>query len=347
VAEARRRAMAVAAPCRFGEDANGRRVLAVTEGRDEPAQARRGGHILLRALARKSVAGVEVIAFDKGPGWRTYRQACATAIRHRRRRGWPRVVAAAHHGLEIFSQPGRGTVCRFEAWPDTRRSARGRSRGRSRARYCVASAERAVRRRRLGVPTRTTGRYALIVARERGCGMGPKPPPRLRAGCHHRAALSSTAPRPSRFASIHAALRHKRAARGRPRWCGGCATDARESGKFSAAIGNYRRLLEGRAQFDHKSAQASGPGGDERGRSGFMCGRTQEVPAFRFPHGGVLIMALATAINTQMGTSDSTVGWPRRHPSVIADGDCSRIPSANGQTNDATVVVLKHRAAHG
>src|SRR4051812_22972672 len=68
VGHARREAAALAARLRFAEAEAGRVALVTTEiARNLVAHAR-GGELILRPLVDDAVAGIEILALDRGPG---------------------------------------------------------------------------------------------------------------------------------------------------------------------------------------------------------------------------------------------------------------------------------------
>jgi anti-sigma regulatory factor (Ser/Thr protein kinase) len=118
VAEARRRASTMAERLDFGSTAAGQLAIAVTElGTNIVKHARRGS-IVLRCVQASGTAGIEVTAIDGGPGManvaESLRDGHSTA-------GSPGTGLGALKrlttGFEIYTQPGKGMVARFEAWP--------------------------------------------------------------------------------------------------------------------------------------------------------------------------------------------------------------------------------------
>lgn len=124
VAEARREAAALGSTCRFDETVAGELALAVTEAATNVFKHAARGEILLRGLASDSVAGVEVIALDKGPGIanvaESLRDGHSTAGSPGTGLGTLQRVTS---GFEMYSRPGNGTIVRFEVWPRNARSA--------------------------------------------------------------------------------------------------------------------------------------------------------------------------------------------------------------------------------
>jgi anti-sigma regulatory factor (Ser/Thr protein kinase) len=118
VGEARRRAAALAQPLGFDETAAGKLALAVTEIATNLVKHAGGGEMLLQPLGREGAAGMELIAVDKGPGManvaESLRDGHSTAGSSGTGLG---SLLRAAPGLEIYSQPGKGTVLRCEIWP--------------------------------------------------------------------------------------------------------------------------------------------------------------------------------------------------------------------------------------
>ena len=118
VAEARRRASTLAERLSFGSTAAGHLAIAVTEVASNIVKHAQRGSIALRCLQPDGVAGVEVLAMDRGPGManvaESLRDGHSTA-------GSPGTGLGAVQrlttGLEIYSQAGKGTIARFEVWP--------------------------------------------------------------------------------------------------------------------------------------------------------------------------------------------------------------------------------------
>lgn len=118
VAEARRRASVLAKAAALDETAAGELAIAVTEAAGNIVKHAIRGQLLLRRLERKDRFGVEVLAFDKGPGMasiaESMRDGYSTA-------GSPGTGLGAlkrmTSGLEIWSSVGKGTLLRFEVWP--------------------------------------------------------------------------------------------------------------------------------------------------------------------------------------------------------------------------------------
>ncbi|MBI3949862.1 MAG: SpoIIE family protein phosphatase [Acidobacteria bacterium] len=68
VAEARREAVALASNLGFNETEAGKIAIVVTEAATNLVKHATGGQVLLRALERDGISGMEMLALDKGPG---------------------------------------------------------------------------------------------------------------------------------------------------------------------------------------------------------------------------------------------------------------------------------------
>jgi anti-sigma regulatory factor (Ser/Thr protein kinase) len=127
VAEARHRAGAFAAALHFDPTTTGHLALAATEAAGNMIKHGRGGKLVLKALNGGDAAGVEVLALDQGPGMAnvadSMRDGVSTA-------GSPGTglgaLARMTTDLEIWSQPGKGTLMRFEVWPKSAAAQRER-----------------------------------------------------------------------------------------------------------------------------------------------------------------------------------------------------------------------------
>ncbi|HAA29686.1 MAG TPA: serine/threonine protein kinase [Cyanobacteria bacterium UBA8553] len=69
VGEARRKAIAFASRLGFNETARGKVGLVVTEVANNLAQHAQDGVLVLQSLEKNNIAGVEILALDKGPGF--------------------------------------------------------------------------------------------------------------------------------------------------------------------------------------------------------------------------------------------------------------------------------------
>jgi anti-sigma regulatory factor (Ser/Thr protein kinase) len=117
VGDARRQAAAMAEGLGFEASACGTVALAITETATNIVKHAGNGKILLRPILRDGATGIELIALDGGPGianiGESLRDGHSTA-------GSPGLglgtLFRAGTDLQIYSQPGLGTVLRCEIW---------------------------------------------------------------------------------------------------------------------------------------------------------------------------------------------------------------------------------------
>jgi len=118
VAEARRHAVRLARLIKFNKTAAGILAIAITEVAGNIVKHARSGKIAMRAIEMAGLAGLEVLALDKGPGITNIaecmRDGHSTA-------GSPGTGLGALQRLtshfELYTRRGIGTIARFEAWP--------------------------------------------------------------------------------------------------------------------------------------------------------------------------------------------------------------------------------------
>jgi anti-sigma regulatory factor (Ser/Thr protein kinase) len=119
VAEARHKAAALATALGFDPTSAGQVAIAATEAAGNMMKHAGGGQMLLRALDGASQgAGIEVMAIDRGRGMANVAEAMRDGFSTA---GSPGTGLGAlgriTSDLEIWSQPGKGTLLRFEVWP--------------------------------------------------------------------------------------------------------------------------------------------------------------------------------------------------------------------------------------
>ena len=117
VAAARRRAAALTREAGFGEAEAGRVAIVVTEAATNLLKHGNGGEILLQAFSSHSIAGLEILALDRGKGIASLAEA--------RRDGYS-TAGSPGTGLgamsrqadvcEIYTIPGKGTAVLAEVW---------------------------------------------------------------------------------------------------------------------------------------------------------------------------------------------------------------------------------------
>jgi anti-sigma regulatory factor (Ser/Thr protein kinase) len=118
VSEVRRHAASLAGKLGFPDAAAGELAIALTEAATNILKHARHGEIIIRLIERGAAQGLEALAVDRGPGIanvaESMRDGHSTA-------GSPGTGLGAlkrmGQAFEIWSQPGKGTVLRFEAWP--------------------------------------------------------------------------------------------------------------------------------------------------------------------------------------------------------------------------------------
>jgi anti-sigma regulatory factor (Ser/Thr protein kinase) len=117
VAAARRRAAALTRDAGFDETAAGRAAIVVTEAATNVLKHGAGGEVLLQGVSAASIAGLEVLALDRGPGIPSLVKAL--------RDGYS-TAGSAGTGLgsitrqadvyDVYSLPGRGTAILAQIW---------------------------------------------------------------------------------------------------------------------------------------------------------------------------------------------------------------------------------------
>jgi len=120
VGEARRQAVQLAESLGFVESAAGALALAVTEAATNLVKHAQQGEIVLRALQRGNLGGVEVLVLDRGPGLsnpvRSLTDGHSTV-------GSPGTGLGAMQRMSaefnLHSVPNRGTALRFVLWADS------------------------------------------------------------------------------------------------------------------------------------------------------------------------------------------------------------------------------------
>jgi len=279
-----------------------------------------GGH------GAAAVVGIEVIALDRGGGIadvaRSLRDGHSTA-------GTPglglgSIGRLAQH-FDIWSQPGRGTVLRFEAWPDFRPS------GERRADHVVeAPIEVGV----VCVPLpgqtacgdawavhATRGQYVAMVVD--GLGHGPEAASAAHAAQRALALHPELAPC-DQMASLHQALRPTR---------GGAASVARldlprETGSF-CGVGNVSGVV-----------RSAGKSRSLVSHNGTLGHQMRKVQAFDFPFPRDALLVLHSDGIATSWRLDDYPGIEARHPALIA---AVLYRDHRRSADDATVLVARNR----
>ena len=320
VAHARREALALGRRLSLVGETLDRLALVVTEAATNLVKHAKGGRMLLAPLAFGGAAtGIEVIALDHGPGMQdiaaSMRDGHSTA-------GSPGLglgsISRLASNLDIYSQPGAGTVLRFEAWSAHAPAARASI---AFGGVCVAmpgeevsgdgwQVESANGRHRAvvvdglghGLPAATATRAALRIAQEDG-GAAP--------------AVVLT--------SMHGALRSTRGA------AAAVATlEPHASSGVFAGIGNIRALV--------RTAETTRNLVSHNGTLGHQVRKFQAFE-FTFPPQALFVLH-SDGIATHWSL-DAYPGLERRHPGVIAAVVYRDHARAR---DDATIVVVRNDA---
>ncbi len=126
VGESRRAARELTGALGFDATAAGNVALGVTEAATNIVRHAGHGQVLLRALERDGVGGLEVLALDRGPGIPSLSNSLRDG--HSTAGGMGTGLGALgriSHSMQVFSQEAKGTAVRLEFWA---RAARGESR---------------------------------------------------------------------------------------------------------------------------------------------------------------------------------------------------------------------------
>lgn len=117
VGEARRAATQLASRLGFGEAEAGKVAVVVTEAASNLVKHGGGGELLLGALERNGVAGVEIMALDQGPGMadlgRCMRDGYSTVGTRGTGLG---AISRLSSGFELHSAPNAGTAVLARLW---------------------------------------------------------------------------------------------------------------------------------------------------------------------------------------------------------------------------------------
>src|SRR5205807_9230792 len=96
---------------------SGKVALVVTEAAKNLLKHAGGGQVILRPLERGGVAGIEMLALDKGPGianlTRSFEDGYSTAGTAGTGLG---AIARLSDEIDIYTRPGRGTVLMAQIW---------------------------------------------------------------------------------------------------------------------------------------------------------------------------------------------------------------------------------------
>jgi anti-sigma regulatory factor (Ser/Thr protein kinase) len=118
----RRAGLELAQSLGFDESASGKVALAITEASTNIVKHAGRGSIVLRALIRGHVGGVEILALDRGPG---IKDAAASLRDGTSTAGSPGTglgsLSRSADEFDLYSHPGRGTALRMAFWAQPER----------------------------------------------------------------------------------------------------------------------------------------------------------------------------------------------------------------------------------
>lgn len=317
VAEARREAAALAALARLDDNARGELALAVTEAATNIHKHAQRGRILVRAIERDKAFGVEVLAIDRGPGManvaESMRDGHSTA-------GSAGIGLGALQrmttGFELYSQPGKGTIARFEVWsPPPAASPPALPAG-------AISLAKAGEEVCGDAWTLVQGRGRLVLLLVDGLGHGQDAAVAARtavAAAERNAALNAA----ELLDTVHAALRPTRGA------AAAVLMLQPESELCTiCGVGNIAAMIRTRGKTRSMVSH--------NGTLGHQVRKMQEF-SYPFPRGSLLIAHTdGIATHWDLGTYP---GLETRHPAIVAAALCRDF--ARGR-DDLTVVALRN-----
>jgi anti-sigma regulatory factor (Ser/Thr protein kinase) len=314
ISGARRAAADVAAKLGFDEVTCGKVALAVTEVATNIVKHAANGRILLRAIARDDVAGLEILALDQGPGIADVGASLQDGRSSTGTRGTGLgALQRAAHSFDLYTQPGRGTALRLAFWTRKPRATPSLEVGA----VCLPKSGELVSGDAWGIAV-DGHRLNAIVAD--GLGHGPEAAKAGRAATE-QLALHPTASPSELIEACHGALATTRgAAVAVVRLDPGVGTGS------IAGVGNIAASVEGRTERRNLVSH--------HGTVGHNVRRIQEFP-FAFPRDALLVLH-SDGLDTHWSLSDHP-GLAARHPGLIAgvlyrDHDRGR--------DDVTVVVI-------
>jgi anti-sigma regulatory factor (Ser/Thr protein kinase) len=318
VGEARRAAARITEALAFDPAQAGKVALAVTEAATNIIKHAGSGKILLLPLARAGVAGLEILALDRGPGianiGASLRDGYSTAGSMGTGLG---ALARASESFDMYSQPGRGTALRLEVWAS---AATAPPDAVEWGAVCLPKSGEVVAGDAWAMEG--SGDYRTVLVAD-GLGHGPDAARAARAAIDAFAGDPSAHPRMLMQIS-HAALAGTRGA------AGGVARVIPAEGRGTfAGVGNIACRVETAGERRHLISHS--------GTLGHVMRRVQEFE-FAFPPGALLILH-SDGLATHWAIADYP-GLMAKHAGLIAavlyrDHDRGR--------DDVTVVVLKPR----
>ena len=297
VSAARRRAAELTRGAGFGETEAGRVAIVVTEAATNLLKHGAGGEVLLQAVSTASVAGLEILALDRGRGIPNVTEALRDGYSTAGSPGTGLGAMSRQADVcDIYSVPGKGTAVLAQVW-----AAPVRQNGVERIRVGAACAP--------GFDEDVSGDGWLVIRRH-GCvvtlvvdGLGHGP---VAADARREAVRifrGSAAPGPAQLvAAIHAGLRGTRGAavavaeidpdRACVRFCGLGNIDA-----VVLADGEARHLVS------------------YNGTAGYAA---RKIDEFTYPWPANAVLVQHTDGLTSRWTLEAYPGLAARHPSLVA-----------------------------
>jgi anti-sigma regulatory factor (Ser/Thr protein kinase) len=314
VGSARRAASELANTLGFSSVDSGKVALAATEIGTNILKHAGHGRMLLRALERQGIGGVEILGLDRGPGianlTTSLQDGQSTAGTAGQGLG---ALARLSPAFEVYSQPARGTALRIEFWARTPQPVLHET-----GAVCVAKSGEAISGDDWGLQS-DAGSMTVLVAD--GLGHGPE------AARAARAAVQVLAEHPAwdvarLLEECHAVLAPTRGAA-----IASARIEIRDRKGVFAGIGNIgARVLERGGQRNLVS------------HNGTVGHNVRRIQPFDFAFGaGTLLILHSDGVGTRWDLADYP-GLATRHPGLIAgvlyrDHDRGR--------DDVTVVVLR------
>jgi anti-sigma regulatory factor (Ser/Thr protein kinase) len=318
VGEARREAVRLAQSVNLDAASADRLALVVTEAATNLVKHARDGQILLAPIAALGVRGVEVVAVDRGPG---IANVAASMRDGQSTAGSPGLglgsIARLAGEIDIYSQPDRGTVLRFEVCQQAPKVVDAIAAGG----VSVAKAGEEVSGDAWSSSANGFGHRLVVVD---GLGHGPGAAAAANAALRIAAEQPTLAPE-ALLSAMHGALRSTRGAAASV----ASVSTGRANGVY-AGVGNVRAVVH----EDNRARQLV----SHNGTLGHHVRKLQAFD-FAFPAGAMLVMH-SDGVASHW-TFDAYPGLPRHHPTVIAA--VLYRDHARGR-DDATVAVLRRRS---
>jgi anti-sigma regulatory factor (Ser/Thr protein kinase) len=334
VAHARREVTRLTAALDWSETASSTLGLAVTEAATNLLKHAGGGTMLARRIAAappgagtwmpaasspppRAPIGIEVLVLDRGPGMASVAQSLrdghSTA-------GSPGLGLGAIDRLathfELWSQPGRGTLLRFEAWPGTPPPAGAIDLGV----VSVAKPGQTVCGDGWAEHPTREGNVVMVVD---GLGHGPEAATAARAARTALAARPALAPA-DQMGELHAALRPTRGAA----VALAALAPGRETGAY-CGVGNIAGVV--RANGRNRSLVS---------HNGTLGHRVHKMQTFDFPFPRDALLVLHSDGIATSWRLDDYPGIEARHPALVA---AALYRDHCRGADDATVLVARNR----